>query len=507
MPFIDRITAFSTVSGGSVYAHDVAQAKTLLDAAQETISTKKPQGQNEFDKQLTEALRALRFFRTAFFTINDSLPTIAQSRLPTALSHLIPIPNVEDLGISTGVNYLTGFGLLPLISDANYLHLLSLGLNSKTVFRTGSWSQIISQAIGNAVATPIAINTIWDGVIRTLEPTKIKLSDLTPKPRFFFNATILETGLPFVFTQRFTHLPIESIHGHTARLDLRIKNDNNDNNRTLKKKLRPLGATTLEDINSSPTTVPVAMAAMASVAFPIGLEPLELKKYGYHPSYKSIYRSEDILRVTDGGVYDNSGLTTLIELIEYLSNADCTIKRIIILAINADAESHDLYYPHKDPTREPFWKRLLPVSIGWPIRWRTLGIEALSRIHFTNKRRAEEMAIQKMKEISEKLDRKGKDKYEFLYFPISLAQLSAADENRLPDPSNLYQRLQDIPTDYNISEVESTLLAQAAQHIINVKQPKGWDVNDVKNIERLGDALVESLRPDKESQTGWPILK
>jgi hypothetical protein len=35
------------------------------------------------------------------------------------------------------------------------------------------------------------------------------------------------------------------------------------------------------------------MAAMASAAFPVGLEPLELTKYGYHPSYKQIYTSED----------------------------------------------------------------------------------------------------------------------------------------------------------------------------------------------------------------------
>jgi hypothetical protein len=127
-------------------------------------------------------------------------------------------------------------------------------------------------------------------------------------------------------------------------------------------------------------------------------------------------------------------------------------------------------------------------------------MEALSHIHFTNKRRAEARAIQKMNEIREKPEGKGKGKFQFLYFPISLAQLSAADKNRLPDPSNLYQRLQDIPTDYHISEEESTLLAHAAQHIINVKQPKGWDVGGKKDIKRLGDALVESL-----GQTGWPI--
>lgn len=490
VPFMDRIAAFSTVSGGSIYANYVAQAKTLLDDAQQTLDNKKAEREHAFNEHLTEALAELKDTRTRFFHITDSLD----------------IASAENVGFLTGVNYFTSLSfLIPLLTDVNYLHLLSQGLSSNAALSHYFWTEFLSDKTENALASPLKIKSFWDYARRTYIPTEIKLSYLTPKPRFFFNATILETGLPLVFTQRFTNLPIERMYGQTARLDLRMQNKNEDDNRTLKK-LRPLGATTLEDINSSPTTVPVNFAAMASAAFPVGIEPLELKKYGYHPSYKSIYPSEDILRVTDGGVYDNSGLTTLIELVEYLSDADCRINRIVILAINADAESHDLYYPHKDPTMEPLWQSLVPVNIGWPIRWRMLGMEALSRIHFTNKRRAEEMAIRKMNEIP-KQDRKGKGKFTFLYFPISLAQLSAADENRLPDPSNLYQRLQDIPTNYHISEEESTLLAQAAQHIITVKQPnEGWDVDDIKNIKRLGDALVESLRPDKEGQTGWPIL-
>jgi hypothetical protein len=474
IPFIDRIAALSTVSGGSIYAHYVAQVKTLLDDMQLTLDSKRAERQDEFNGNFTKAIEVLK----GFFQILDSSD----------------MSSAEMVALLTGVNYFGGSLILPLITDVNYMHL-SQGLSQEAAISHYLFTKWLADVTEDTLATPLAINTIWEVFRRTYMPTEIKLSHLTPKPRFFFDATIMETGLPLVFTQRFTNLPIENMYGQTARLDLRMQNRNYDDDRTLKK-LRPLDATTLEDINSSPTTVPVALAAMASAAFPIGIEPLELKKYGYHPSYKSIRPSEDILRITDVGVYDNSGLTTLIELMEYLSNADCEIKRIIILAINADAESHDVYFPHKDPTSEPLWRRLLPISIGWPIRWRTLGTEALSRIHFTNKRRAEQMAIRKMEEIRERRDKKGKRKVEFLYFPISLAQLSAADENRLPDPSNLYQRLQEIPTDYHISEEESTLLAQAAGHIINVEQREGWEFDgEGKNRNRrLGKALVKALR-------------
>jgi hypothetical protein len=46
---------------------------------------------------------------------------------------------------------------------------------------------------------------------------------------------------------------------------------------------------------------------------------------------------------------------------------------------------------------------------------------------------------------------------------------------------NLYPRLQAIDTNYLISDEESILLAQAANHIINTKQTKSWDFCDKDN--------------------------
>lgn len=237
VPLVDRIAAFSTVSGGSLYAHNAAQLKTLLDDAQKTIDTK-PGSLHTWYKRWEEE-QALHSLRTTFFT---SL-----------------IPSAEDVGLFTALSYPRN-ALLLLATDVNYLHLLSDGLYYDAALHRLYWTRMVSNITGNGLATPIAMNTVWD-LLRS-DPTEIKLADLTPTPRLFFNATILETGLPFVFTQRFTNLPTKNLYGQTARLDLKMQNKNDEDMRTLKK-LRPLGATTLEDINSSPTTVPAAMAAMA----------------------------------------------------------------------------------------------------------------------------------------------------------------------------------------------------------------------------------------------------
>ncbi len=448
-PLFDQIAAFSTVSGGSLYAYQVAETNKLYH------------DQNRSKKYVFEEI-----------TEYADKP--------------------EDLGYVTGLGYpISLFGpILSFGTDINYLHLLAGGLNL--------------QMVNNKQRLPYGSFSPIEWLAETALPASLKLSEIPPNPRFYFNATILETGLPFVFTQRIVHLPIEQLFGQSARLDVEAglnnvrKDKNRESQETRLKILKPLAATTLEEINSSPETIPLVLAAMASAAFPPVVEPMELRKFGYRPAslpQQTIYKSEDVLHIADGGVYDNSGLSTIMETIEYMTkeSSACgkqepdgqkTKRQIAILAINADADTHDPFYPHADAEEATFWDRFFPLKLDLPIRWRSLL--ALDRIHFTNKRRAERMAIEKIKSLHS-------DMFQIYYFPISLAQLSSTDEFRLPDPSNLYPRLQAIDTNYLISKEESTLLAQAANHIINIEQPKGWCFEDHTEIKRLGEALIHSL--------------
>lgn len=115
------------------------------------------------------------------------------------------------------------------------------------------------------------------------------------------------------------------------------------------------------------------------------------------------------------------------------------------------------------------------------------------------------MAIEKMKEITQKEHKNGTRTFDFYYFPISLAQLSAADENRLPDPSNLYQRLQQIPTHYHVSEEESTLLAQHSILLMS-SNLRGGVLMAKKRISGLGTRELNLLDWGKKARLGWPIL-
>ena len=106
-------------------------------------------------------------------------------------------------------------------------------------------------------------------------------------PLFLSNTTALETGTPLIISQKILHTPSDTLGKPTVRLDAEPKETP-----------EPFpSALTLEDINSSPAEFPLAFAAMASAAFPIGMEPLELRKYGYNQSLGTVFEAKQVIHL------------------------------------------------------------------------------------------------------------------------------------------------------------------------------------------------------------------
>ncbi|OAI03760.1 hypothetical protein A1332_15255 [Methylomonas methanica] len=500
LDFVDQISVFSTVSGGSIYAYQVGRIKTLLEKVLEQLKERKNDPEYK-DQELVKYEKILLDYKRNFFQNIDSASTYS-------------LENIKNHGTAALAWYLSPGNFfigpaLTFLTNYNYAHVLSF---SADIITGQKEIELLSYETnkGDFFYNPDS-KIEFDKFLKYLTYRSLgitfginKLSDITSRPIFLFNATDLSSGAPFVFTQRYIHIPFPQKFNQTARLDL--YNFNRDPQEVI---ARPLRAATLEDINSSPASMPSAVAAMASAAFPLGIEPVELIKFGYEPVHKDIFPTADRLRVSDGGEYDNSGLSSLVDLIDYIriakTNNTCAVKKLALLSINADADGYDNFYPYREAAPES-WTQKVPVDLGLPIRVHALGVDALNFIHFKNKRRAEEIALNNIKEDIVRYDsnnrtcnHKSKESdIDVYYFPISLQQLSAFDSYSIEDKSNIYERLKNIPTNYQISEDDSIELARAASKIITADQKHGWcdsqnSIGEKKEISRLDDALFNVL--------------
>lgn len=213
-----------------------------------------------------------------------------------------------------------------------------------------------------------------------------KLGDLPRQPRFFFNAACLETAGPFLFTQRMIHRDLSG--DPLARLaEDPLECWARGQREPLAALAEPFSyAVTLEDLGGSHRRFPVVHGVYASAAFPGAFQPLALNKYvdarlaatntparrpallakaGLQPF--AGWKKQGSISVVDGGAYDNSGLATALHLAGYLQAArsnDCwrgcdaprraspPAPRFVILAVDANVEqpgyrgpSHNTFRP------------------------------------------------------------------------------------------------------------------------------------------------------------------
>lgn len=497
-PFIERIDAFSTVSGGSLYAYQVARRLSTeeppLSFDLGRLGKGKPEApdagraQHAIDRTGVEVARRT-FFRD---TVEDFKTDQGTSLL-----------GVGALQSAIGA-YGTGL-ISTLFTDWSYLNHLAKGM------------ELSRKGMGVSLFIPARF------------ASDLFFDSLPDEPRFYFNATALETGGAFVFTQRITNLPIGRRTGRSARLDLHNEFPTRSSERCANcDPARPLRSSlTLSEIGSSPANFPVAYAAAASAAFPFGVEPLRLRKYSFSIERGTFMRTKQSFSLADGGVYDNSGMTTAADLYEYLSEY-YGVRHLVLIAINADTTQFDPNLAGR-AARGP--GLLSHFKIGWPVPSLFSAADSLNLIHFVNKRRGEDIAwarladldalIQGRKKVEEAMEmsRAGRalpakpdvsaDVYEQLrradqldegarrrlertmadmelaaekplryvhYFPINLAQLAASDEYSIVEGSSFYDDVEGISTGYWLGFGDDRALEAAASKIVSTPQEQGWAV-------------------------------
>jgi len=290
-----------------------------------------------------------------------------------------------------------------------------------------------------------------------------RLGDLEQAPRFYFNSACLETGTPFVITQSLIHLPSETPPRPTARIDALIASEKRS--RTQGFSVPLARALTLENINSSAAKYPLAYAAVASMAFPIGMDPLPIRKYRYVASPSAVRASDTVLHLTDGGALDYSGLDTAVRLFEHLV-ATRNVKRLVLLHISAENDEYDLDAATA-PGRPFWWPRYLMPGTIFPIRGLTGGFKAIKLLHFINKRRAREMALRRLERLKEREKGKGVD---YCYFPVRLSQLSPRDRYPIRGGEKAWRNIKRINTDYTIGPEEDRHLSEAAKLLLSTPQ-------------------------------------
>ena len=468
-PLIDRIHVISSVSGGSIFAYQIARVKTALDKI------------NKINNQASGSDRKKGNAHN-FFQVIESLPFKTYNQgFYTSLWYTSP------------ANLFAG-PLLTTLTNTNYLDMLAGGMSAVNTLNEGSvWKSFFCTDDSLECNTEIKDNfSAWEFVKNIYNPQNIKLSEISELPRIFFNATTLETGLPFVFTQRYVNLPNSKESLKTVRYEFSKIDEKN------KQALKT--ATTLEEINSTPMTMPLAYAAMASAAFPFALEPLALRKYGYHPVKHRIYETSERIHVTDGGIYDNSGLSTLSDFVDFYrelrkDKKDCKTKRIVLLSISAEIDEYDLYSPHKIASAKEFLHKI-PITVNFPLRTKSFGIDATVLTHYANKLRAEQIAM-------ESIDSKGKlesENMDFYFFPVSIRQLSQYEKYRINDPDNLFEKVRKIRTDFLLSDEEDLWLAHTADLLIRSNQSSEvpWifckDKTPPLKLIRLDEAFIRALK-------------
>jgi hypothetical protein len=475
-PLARLVTAYSTVSGGSLYAATLARyyPSDRLRSPYESLARTKA-GPDDFEIHLM--LEHSRF------------RLLARER------------GAANIGPTAALNYF-GYYLLPFItsvfSEHNFVDTLALAVSAEQ---------------GRPIF-PFPFDVIFAAETRPARwfgsppipfaQDVLRMGDIGDSPRFYFNATSLETGAPFVLTQRVTHLPSMAGSRQTARLDVSARPGKHDLTAECREASKPIShATTLEEINASSARFPVAYAAMASAAFPVGIEPIALQKYAYARSMGDVFSTEHVLHLSDGGVYDNSGLATISDLLSYLACHKIISKRtnVIVLSINAEVSEYDGSYASTIARN------------GWefPLTWQRplqgLSVASIDLIHYTNKRRSEEIALARMLQVAAQFDLR------LSYFPVSLGQLSASDLVRIPGGDAVLRLIQEMGTDFAITDGDDRLLAEATAMLVSADQrvgsslgeDVGWHVGpDDAPVYRLDDAFALAVLGSQAPATKEP---
>jgi hypothetical protein len=237
-------------------------------------------------------------------------------------------------------------------------------------------------------------------------------------------------------------------------------------------------ATALEDLGSSTARFPLAHAVFASAAFPGAFQPMILAKYrqatppatSAEPAKRAWWQRDGVVTIVDGGIYDNTGISTALELFHYLQKADShppagagaplPRRRLVLLSIDANNEP-DTYAGPTPGYNKPF-------RLDAPLRGLIPAVSTVMKL-YTKQQSLVHAALHSRLETL-----RGAGLVD--YFELDLATATPR-----------HPALKAIPTDFVLTDREDTLLEQVAGELLN--QP-----TNAEGKESLATALIRKLR-------------
>jgi len=289
------------------------------------------------------------------------------------------------------------------------------------------------------------------------------LGDLPDRPRFYFNATCRDTCRPFIFTQSVIHRDLSGDPMERLAPDPLLRWLEHAPTNPLPREPF-LHASTMEDLGSAPGRFPLAYAAMGSAAFPGVFEPLPLRCYRPQTNSPPWWLHKQV-SVVDGGLYDNSGVTTALDLFDYLrSAAPFKPKKLILLAVDADNERQDYVGP-QTPS-------IFPWRYGLPLRGATAAVSTLKKLYASQQALAAAAARHHIRELEQQ------NLIEFL--PVRLKDVRGVEAQELRAGDGLEKPLQqvdvfglikDIPTDFVVTTREDRLLQSVVRKLLSEAPP------------------------------------
>ncbi len=341
-----------------------------------------------------------------------------------------------------------------------------------------------------------------------------KLGDLPARPCYLFNATCLETSRPFIFTRQVLHGPkpedpltklvedplvLWALDAPVPATQLR----------------EPfMLASTLEDLGSPPADFPLSYAVMASAAFPGVFQPLRLPKYrntwsddacpvaparvsppilgggraaqARHPGGPSGSGSvTNRISVVDGGVYENTGVATALQLHQYLqqqaTNRGVPPPRLVLLSIDAN-NTPDEFEPSLMPPNSP-------IQIDLPLRGLASAVSTMSKIY--DKQQALAWAV--LRRHLNGMEAQGQVK--FVSVRLLDHRLQKRRFNREADRLaarlgglNPFWPARNIPTDFVLTAAEDDQLRETVRELVGERQ-------GASGAPSVSDKLLEALGP------------
>jgi hypothetical protein len=225
---------------------------------------------------------------------------------------------------------------------------------------------------------------------REWDKSSMKLNEMGgDTSRHYINATILDDGSRLVFSNRRYH--------EFGKRPERLPN-----------------IRFLEDFTSDISEYKISDAVIASASFPGLVEPVQLRYYT-----TGNFQTAGEVRIVDGGIFDNSGIGTLLQVIgdQVKENKEITGQEIVILLIDSDNEERIDF--SELVSREKY----SGASIHGLYRGLSDAADSALMIHTLNKRRLIKLALydakERLKIIKEK--NRGKD-ITLKIIPISLSE-------------------------------------------------------------------------------------